>query len=107
MILSLGEHIARAAHGDDAARMFGVVLNGGAQSAHMHVNGAIQRGIVGLRLSASQFRLLLARQHTPGALRHGVQQRKLVAGERPLATIHTHGAGVGVNLQSAKTQRGV
>ena len=40
--LRFREHIARAAHGDDPARMFRIVFDGGADARDMNVDRAIE-----------------------------------------------------------------
>ena len=41
-VLRLGEHVAGAAHGDDAARLLGIVLDGRADARDVHVDGAVE-----------------------------------------------------------------
>lgn len=80
---------------------FGIGLDGGADAAHVHVDGAVK----GFELAAAHgFHDLVAAEHAAGALGQGDQQVKLVAGQVGRLAADGDGAGIAVDLQAAKAQ---
>src|SRR4029077_9015984 len=92
-ILLLGEHVARAAHGDDAARLLYIVLDRGADARDVHVDRAVE----GLELLAlHQVHQRLAREHAPGALGERDEEIELQRGDAALHAVEAHAARVAV-----------
>ena len=96
-----GEDVARAAHRQDAARLLGIVLDGGADADDMDVDRAVE----GLELLAlQQVHQRIARQHAAGALGQRQQQGELVGGEWPLLAVDPHDARALVDLEPPEAQ---
>src|ERR671936_1023827 len=95
-VLLLGEHVARAAHGDDAARLLRIILDRGADARDMHVDRAVE----GLELLAlHEVHQRLAREHAPGALGERHEEVELERGDAALDAVDAHAPRIAVDLQ--------
>ena len=69
--VGVDQHVARAAHGADEARLFGIVAQLAAQGGDVHVNRAVEHVVVAV---ADFLQQLLARLHAaPRAGQRGQQ----------------------------------
>src|SRR5919204_2491975 len=100
-VLLLGEHVARAAYGDDAARLLRIVLDGGADARDVHVDRAVE----GLELLAlHEVHQRLAREDASGALGERHEEIELERREAALRAVEPHAARVAIDLQPAVAQ---
>ena len=74
-VLRLGKHVAGAAHGDDASRLFRIVLDGRPYPGNMHVDGPVER-LQGL--SFEKVHQGIARHHASRVLGQGQKKGKLI-----------------------------
>src|SRR5262245_43965614 len=102
-LLLPGEHVAGAAHGEDAARLLRVVLDCRADPRDMDVDRAIE----GLeRLALDEIHQGIPRHHAAGVLGERDEEGELVAGERFVLAVDAYDAGVTVDLEPTEAQRG-
>jgi hypothetical protein len=98
-VLLAGKHIAHTAHGEDALGCFGVDLDGGADAAHVHVDGPVKR----FKFAAAHgFHDLVSREYAACAFGQGHQQVVLVRGQLAILPLDADAAGVAVDLERAK-----
>ena len=98
---ALREHIAGAAHGDDAARLLRIVLDGGADARDVDVDRAVERFEP---LVLHHVHDGVARQHAPGVLREREQHGELIAGQFAGRAVEPGLPRADVDLQPAEAQ---
>src|SRR6478672_7429119 len=100
-VLLAREHVARAAHGEDAARRLRIVLDHGADARDMNVDRAVE----GLeRMALERIHDLVAREHPAGTLREDDEEIELVAGEVARLAVEPGDARADVDLETAEAE---
>src|SRR6185295_3326940 len=99
--LLLGENVARAAHGDEAARLLRIVLDRRADARDVHVDRAVE----GLeRLASYQVHQRVARQYAAGVFRKRHDELVLQRGQRPFGAVEAHRARIAIDFETAEAQ---
>ena len=100
-LLHLCEHITRATHRDNAARMFRIVFDRGAHARDVHIDRAIERVE---RLALEQIHQLLAREHAAGALRQRDEQIELIRRHVTHRCVDARNARIAIDFEPAEAQ---
>ena len=81
-----------------------LTFDGGPEPRDVHVDRAVDRGVIGRMPRAGEFRQRLARKDAPCPLGHRQQQVELIGGQDLLVIRHAHRASGAVDFQPAKPQ---
>src|SRR5262245_39469990 len=102
-LLLAGEHVAGAAHGEDAARLLRIVLDRRADPRDVDVDRAIE----GLeRLALDEIHQRIPRHHAAGVLGERDEKRELMTGERLVLAVEARDASVTIDLEPAEAEDG-
>src|SRR5215813_2737499 len=100
-LLDFGKNISGATNRDHPARLFRVVLDGGADTRNMHVYGAVK----GFEPFVAELVHDRIARHDPASIASEQQEQgELVAGERARFASEPHLMGADIDLEAAEPQ---